>query len=67
MISTIGKIQQACHASGMSLSMLFEKPLPDIITFARFNNIPLNELKEICILMIERLDALDLRLFEPAR
>lgn len=57
--TTFRSLHLACAAAGFSVDELLAKPASEVIPFAQANGIDIRDLRDICELMIQRLDALD--------
>lgn len=55
---SIETLNRGCHAEGFKVDELLERPLAEIVPFAQRWNIPLEDLRDICHLLIQRLGQL---------
>ena len=55
---SIETLNLGCRAEGFKVDELLERPLEEIVPFARRWKIPLEDLRDICHLLIQRLGEL---------
>lgn len=57
--ASIDRFLWACTNANLSIDMLLERPCKEIIAFVSDHAIPVEDFKEICVLLLQCLDQLE--------
>jgi hypothetical protein len=57
--TTFGQLQLACAAADLEVDGLLRKPAHEVIAFAHVHAIDLRDLRDICDVLLRRLDAFE--------